>query len=141
MKHTRRGRTLTAALLALALCLGLLSLTALAEEGVTYIEYSWNEDTQELSSKTESTSEYTVISESDAPTTWGETGQTKWYVVQDNVTISSRVTVTGNVHLILADDAELTASKGIQVASGNSLTIYGQSQGTGTLVAQANTTG
>ncbi len=56
------------------------------------------------------------------------------------MTINDRVTVTGNVHLILADDAELTASKGIQVASGNSLTIYGQSQGTGTLVAQANTT-
>ena len=151
MKHTRRGRTLAAALLALALCVGLLPTAALAaEEGVTYIEYSWNEDTQELSSKTESTSEYTVISESDAPTTWGETGQTKWYVVQDNVTISTRVTVTGDVHLILADNCTLTVNGGIQVAdndnvpqtpSPNSLTIYGQTAGTGTLVAKANTTG
>ncbi len=61
-------------LLSLALCLSLLPTAALAAgEGVTYIEYSWDEETQALSSETKSTSEYTVISENNAPTTWGET--------------------------------------------------------------------
>ena len=58
-----------------------------------------------------------------------------WYVVKDNVTADSRITVSGTVHLILADGYTLTASKGIGVSPGNSLTIYGQSAGTGTLTA------
>ena len=70
-------------------------------------------------------------------TTWGgDDNQEHWYVVSGTVEISSRVTVTGNVHLILQDDCTLTVNGGIKVVSGNSLTIYGQTKGTGTLVAQ-----
>ena len=62
-------------------------------------------------------------------TTWGaDDGQEHWYVVSSDVTISERITVTGDVHLILADGCTLTTSKGITVASGNSLTIYAQSE-------------
>ena len=72
-QHSGKKR-LGAVLLSLALCLSLLPAAALAADtAVEYIKYSWNKDTQELSSKTKSTSEYTVISESNAPTTWGET--------------------------------------------------------------------
>ncbi|MFI3227252.1 MAG: hypothetical protein R3Y09_07570, partial [Clostridia bacterium] len=53
-------------------------------------------------------------------TTWSS----GWYEVTGQVTISSRITVTGDVHLILADGATLTASAGITVNEGNSLTIY-----------------
>ncbi len=62
---------------------------------------------------------------------------TGWYVVNSNVTISSRITVSGDVHFILADCGTLTASNGIGVSSGNSLTIYRQEKGTGTLIANA----
>ena len=58
-----------------------------------------------------------------------------WYVVNSDVTIESRITVTGDVHLILADGCTLTASQGINVPSGGSLTIYGQESGTGALIA------
>ena len=58
-----------------------------------------------------------------------------WYVVSGDVTISSRVTVTRDVHLILADGYSLTVTGGINVSEGNSLTIYGQSGGTGALIA------
>ena len=44
-----------------------------------------------------------------------------------------RVTVTGDVHLILTDGCTLTVNGGIQVEKGNSLTIYGQSEQTGTM--------
>ena len=51
--------------------------------------------------------------------------------------ISGRITVTGDVHLILADDCTLTAPNGISVTSGNRLTIYARSvgDGAGALVA------
>lgn len=126
--------------LMLALCLGLLTVPALAAEAVDYVEYSW--DGTSLSSATNSVTEYTEITES--ITTWGVEDTTSWYVVKGNVTIDSRVTVKGDVHLILTDGCSLTTN-GITVKSHNSngvnynysLTIYGQRQGTGTLSAIA----
>lgn len=73
----------------------------------------------------------TLVTESD--TAWDD----GWYVAQDSITIHSRVTVSGDVRLILADGCELTIDGGIQVAHPNSLTIYGQSEGNGELTATA----
>ena len=58
-----------------------------------------------------------------------------WYVVDSNITVGSRITVLGDVHLILSEDCCLTANKGIAVNSGNSLAIYEQAGGTGTVIA------
>lgn len=75
-------------------------------------------------------------------TTWSETTENSgWYMVDSDVTIDSRVTVSGNVHLIVADGCTLTVNGGIQVEGSNSLTIYGQAGGTGTLIAQNVTNG
>lgn len=63
--------------------------------------------------------------------TWGNDGNSGWYVVNDDVTIDQRVTVTGDVHLILADGCNLTVNDGIHVTGDNSLTIYAQSAGEG----------
>lgn len=49
-----------------------------------------------------------------------------WYIVKGTRNVG-RVTVSGDVHLILADGCKLTAGTGIEVNSGNSLTIYAQS--------------
>ena len=77
---------------------------------------------------------YSVTEITDTSTAWSE----GWYVVNGEVNISSLVTVTGNVHLILADGCHLTTTNGINVAdddndpttpSPNSLTIYAQSTG------------
>jgi formylglycine-generating enzyme required for sulfatase activity len=69
------------------------------------------------------------------------TGQTElsdgWYVVDSDVTVDSRINISGTVHLILTDTHMLTAKVGICLADGNELNIYGQSKGSGTL----NTTG
>ena len=53
------------------------------------------------------------------------------YNVNSNVTVSSRITVSGSATLVLGEGATLTAEKGIEVAGGNTLTI----RGTGTLNA------
>ena len=77
----------------------------------------------------------TEVTSSD--TTWS----TGWYVVTGNVIIGTdetpqRVTVSGDVHLILTDGCTLTVNGGIQVqdddnditnGSANALTIYAQS--------------
>ena len=70
-------------------------------------------------------------------TTWGVANSTTWYVVTEDVTVSSRieVAVVADVHLILMDGVRFNAEEGIGVISNASLTIYGQSAGTGQLFA------
>ena len=118
-------RSALALILAVLMTVCLLTVSALAD-GVSYLDADRNEQTCDNPTAVESTS-----------TAWGSAGQTTWYVVSRNVTIETRITVTGNVNLILADGCTLTAQKGISVTSGNSLTIYGQSKGTGKLTARA----
>lgn len=76
-----------------------------------------------------------------ADTAWGTSGNDTWYVVNGDVTIGSadtvqRVTVNGNVHLILTDGCNLIVNGGIGVDLDSSLTIYGQTAGTGALEAR-----
>ncbi len=59
----------------------------------------------------------------------------KWYVVQDNVENSNRITVNGTAYLILADGGSLSIPRGIRVGYDKALTIYGQRQSTGKLTA------
>jgi len=47
------------------------------------------------------------------------------FVVNQDVTISSRIQISGDVTLILGEDNTLTAQKGIELSQGNSLTIEG----------------
>ncbi|MBM6896688.1 hypothetical protein H9X86_04785 [Pseudoflavonifractor capillosus] len=76
---------------------------------------------------------YTVINSEIPQTAWTD----GWYVVDGEVTIDSRVTITGDVKLILKNGADLTANDGIHVSSEDSFTLYAQSAGVGmgTLVA------
>ena len=60
-------------------------------------------------------------------TEWGKAGGETWYVAKDTVEITGRVKVTGSVHLILANGANLTVDGGIEVSEGNSFTVYAQS--------------
>ena len=120
-------KRLFASLLCLALCLGLLPGTAWAngDGGVKYIERGWDGSAVTEQPKTIDT--YTTIT---SDTIQWNNG---WYVAQGDVTINQRVTVIGDVRLILADGCTLTVNGGIQVAAGDSLTIYGQSDGADTM--------
>ena len=96
--------------------------TLAAENGVKYLDASRTEQTA---------NNVTVV---DSSTKEWRNG---WYVVNGAVTIGDRVTVSGEVHLILADGASLTANGGINVEEGNSFSVYAQSVGEnmGTLTA------
>lgn len=61
-----------------------------------------------------------------------------WYVLNSDVTFSDRITISGTVNLILADGYTLTASQGVNVGKGNTLSIYGQSADTGAIRATGN---
>lgn len=67
-----------------------------------------------------------IILTSDS-TTWTD-GNT--YTLNSDVTIDVRAGVTGDVTLIIPDGYTLTASEGINVSEGNSLTINGEGSGT-----------
>lgn len=88
---------------------------------VSYLDKSGDEQTL--------TGAYTTVTSS--ATAW----KSGWYVVDGNVTIDSRVTVTGDVKLILKDGASLTVNGGILVPGGSTFTVYGQQNGTGNLTS------
>ena len=117
-------------LLTVCLLMALLPTVAFAEGSVTYLDADGTLKTSP--SATEVTS---------SDTKWtGTTTNPGWYVVNTNVTIGTeetpqRVTVSGDVRLILTDGCTLTVNGGIQVQDNstestpntNALTIYGQS--------------
>jgi hypothetical protein len=70
----------------------------------------------------------------------GTSGNTSWYAISGPVTAANRITCSGNVNIILEDNCNLTASGGIAVNSGNSLTVYGQSNNAGMLTSTAGST-
>ena len=50
----------------------------------------------------------------------------RWYEVSNEVTIDGRIAISGDVTLILDEGKTLTASKGIELSAGNTLTIEGK---------------
>ena len=108
-------------------------ITAAAADGdVTYLVYNESEKKFELTTIT--AEDYTLVT---ANTTSMSDGT---YVVKGDVEIDTRISVWGNVNLILADGCHLNAPKGIVVKGGNILTISSQSitpEKMGTLTAAA----
>ena len=81
----------------------------------------------------------------------GSNGETTWYVVNSNVTISRELKISGTVHLILADSKELTVNNSnasgpngyfsiYMDEGGSSLTVYSQSIGNDMGKLMASTT-
>jgi len=73
-------------------------------------------------------------------TTLGAAGATLWYRVNGTRNITERITIAGDVRIILEDGAQLNANAGINVTGNNRLTIYAQSTGgtMGRLIATAS---
>ncbi|MBQ8351209.1 MAG: hypothetical protein IJY20_04085, partial [Clostridia bacterium] len=101
---------------------------------ITYIEYAWSSADKKLTSTEKTPTTFTVVSDSLIALSAG------WYVVNGDVTINARLTVTGEVHLILMDGSRLTVNGGIRLTGeGNSLTVYGEENSSGMLMAAATT--
>ena len=101
-----------------------------ASDPITYLDENGQEQT---------CTNYTVVTSE--TTTFADGG---WYVVTDESLINSnRINVEGTAHLILADNAELSARDGINVVEGRALNVYAQStdSSAGRLRADAATSG
>lgn len=64
-----------------------------------------------------------------------------WYVLDASKSFSNRISISGDVNLILTDGAKLTANGGIGVTKGNNFTIWCQSGGTGEIYASSRELG
>ena len=95
---------------------------------VSYKDAAVDATTHEVTFTDETCEDYTVVTDSDEAFEDG-----KWYVVNGNVTVESRITVTGTANIILCDGAEMT-SAGITVSEGGTLNIYAQTADTGKLI-------
>ena len=122
-----KRKVLSLAMIA-ALCLTMLPTAGWAADApVEYIDF--DENGVQIT-EPRSCDQYSLVTENN--TEWNASDENNgWYVVSGEVTIGKkeapqRVTVSGDVHLILANDAKLTVNGGISVNAGNSLTIYAQ---------------
>ena len=101
--------------------------------GVPYMARSWNNADNSLTEQLRYyAGEYTNLSSLTNDAMSGG-----WYVLDVNLTFGNRITVSGNVRLILTDGMTLTAEKGIRVPEGATLRIYGQANDSGKLIATA----
>ena len=99
------------------------------DEVVSYLEPFFN------TFRPRDCSEFTLVKESD--TAWSGSGDGKFYVVKETMTIPNMVTVTGTVSLILVNGCTLTVQNGIDTSSAD-FSVYAQSTDQdemGTLVA------
>jgi len=94
---------------------------------VEYVDAKWEDSKVKTETKTVDSAHYSLVSRS--VTSWSE----GWRVVAEDIEMEGRVSVSGNVNLILCDGVTLKAAKGITVPEGATLTIYGQTNQTGKL--------
>ena len=129
-------RKLLSIFICLVMVLSVLPISVFAEEneGITYVDRSW--DGEKVVERTMTVSNYITV---DSNTTAFEDG--KWYVVSGKVTVSGRINVSGTANLILCDGCTLNANSGIRLFEGNALNIYGQSADSGKLNAKASYVG
>ncbi len=91
-----------------------------------YLDAAWNAATKQV----DYTEKYIGADKVTVVTAAAAKWNSGWYAVTENVTISGRVTVNGDVKLILCNGATLTATNGISVDSGKKFTVYGQTNDT-----------
>ena len=101
-----------------------------------YKEGSWD-GTKVVFTK-QTAASVTAVANSDADVTWSA----GWYTVSGNVTITGKVTLGADTHLILQDGATLNCQKiDFSNSSGYTLYIYGQDKGDGKLNISCSTGG
>ena len=115
--------------------------TATAGTGpVNYVKRSWDSVNKQIVETMETCYSYELLHSSNSSWyTVGQENQTTWYVARGSITMNgTTLTVRGNVNIILCDGANVQIKDGIEVKTGYSLTIYGQSGDTGRLDARNN---
>lgn len=98
------------------------NIDSIGEYGVTYLDQNGDLQTNE-----------NVAVIHDASDLNNSTLASGWYLFSGAWSLSNRINITGDVHIILEDGSDVEAPQGIDVSNNNLLTIYAQSTGSGTL--------
>jgi len=101
---------------------------------VSYLSVEWDAVKSEVVEKTMTveSSDYRLVHSSTKSLSDGI------YVVVSDVEIGDRISVSGDVTLIIPDGVTLKVDKGITVPEGAKLTVFGQEQSTGELTIDKN---
>ena len=129
-------------LLSLVMILGMFTIVPFSvsaeEQGVldpmAYVERVWDANEKKIVESNEKVQSGSNMGLEETTTTlnWSN----RWYIVSRDLTIKNRITVSGNIKLILCNTCTLTLKKGIYVPKGSSLTIYGQEGDGGKLIVE-----
>ena len=92
---------------------------------VIYVERSWDATNHKVVTNNIKLENFNMVTDGQAKVTW-EGGT---YVVNQNVTINGKITISSNVNLILCDGCTLTVNGSVE-GRGNAFAIYGQAGGT-----------
>ena len=114
---------ITAAMAVAAGAVTVTTMTALADEAVDY--YGLSADGTVISG---AVTDYTRITSSDM--VWGTANQETWYVADGDITVGGYgmpVEISGNVNIILKDNATVTVDGGIK-CRGTEVTVYSESK-------------
>ena len=91
-----------------------------AASGVQYIERSWDDTNKTVVDTEKTCTSYTLLANRSSDTLYSG-----WYVVDRDMTINSRLTVSGTANLILCDHKTLTLKSGITVLGNDTLIVAG----------------
>ena len=96
-----------------------------------YNEASWDDTNKKVVfEKKKATTTPVAVADANTDVTWSD----GWYTVSGNVTITGKVTLGADAHLILQDGATLTINGQLNCrTNGKNLYIYGQKKGDGKL--------
>lgn len=104
-------------------------------ETVTYTYYTVNADGKTVTKHEDGSADATELTSSLISGNTEDRIYGGWYVLKESFTYSERIVIYGDVKLILKDGCTLTAQQGIRINTGATLTIYGQTEGTGKIIA------
>ena len=149
MRERKRGRAVGAAAAALLLASGLVPARALAGTDrpdpvpvpsvteVPYVARWW--DGSQVVSETRTTRDPWYVRGSERTFAGPEAGGGGWHYAGTSLRFADRVDVHGTVDLVLGDGVTLTFEDGLHVGPNDTLNVYAQSGGTGTLRALGDT--
>ena len=120
--------------------------TGQAADAVTYIDKTWDEETNTVKEETKECTAYTLIDEK-VGKDYDLTDDVKdgWYVLDRDVKrlTDAAISISGNVNLILEDNSKLYTGWAdndnyrIILEPNSTLTVYGQRKGTGEIIVDA----
>ena len=94
---------------------------------ITY--YTYDASAKKMVTEKLKTQDAEMLSSSDDATTLGKAGEATWYFTPKNAIYNAKVTIVGDVNIVLTDGSSAVFTRGIKGDASSSLTLYATSLG------------